>query len=478
MDTIADTKQSFAERVNLIGLLDPSRAGATFFLAIFDQHPEVLTCPWIHYIYSYIITEFGEEDELDSSRAHSFMIDKSFFRFAFNDLDARLAREMSSFGNDPTAVINPKTSRLAFDKLVLDRGTITRRDLILAAYYAFAVGSGRDIEKVKYILVSDAVSLRAENPLGGFSGKAIHAMIRDFPNAKCITLVRDFRACFASARHEWVNRNENMYTLSASNYFNNLDDLCSLQLTRHGCVYLYWLTYFIAAARTTHVLESEYIDQFITVRNEDLNTNWLPTLRSTCDWLDVSFWRGWAKRDYAPTSVGKPWRGHGAYNNRSQANLHGPLQNDPDEVSRKVTGPNIYVTQRWKSRLGNNEIKLLEILYRGEMKQLSYEFLYYAEPNYDGLKFITNLMLPFKGELPTLKWIINGRWLGPKEISQRLFYAMSFLPFYLLSRLQLLRLYVSGFFKPTAPPAKAGHKRQWSSKKQPCHISREPRSAI
>ena len=51
-----DRYEDFSKKVNLMLLIDHAgRAGNVFFLTIFDNHPEVISCPWIHYIYSYII---------------------------------------------------------------------------------------------------------------------------------------------------------------------------------------------------------------------------------------------------------------------------------------------------------------------------------------------------------------------------------------------------------------------------------------
>lgn len=440
--------ERFLKEVNIIEIFDHSgRAGNGFFLTIFDQHPEVLTCPWVHYIYSYVVTEFGEDEVLDSGKAHAFITERSYFKYVYNDLDEDLASQITKMGGDPSSEVDRYKVRNFFDSRLFEGKTITRKNLILTAYLAYALGVNRDIEQIKYVLVSDAVSLRYENVLKGFTGKVIEAVKKDFDNPKCISLVRDPRANFASNRHQFVNSLGNIYGIRFGNYFSELKRLLFQDFSMYyGCVFLFWTSFFVSAARTIYSFKKKYKQYFITIRNEDLNTKFIDTMKVICEWLNISLLKEWSQKDYTPTMVGKPWGGTGAYNNRYQTNLYGLLKNDPPEVSSKVTGPNVYVTQRWKSRMGKNEIKLMEILFREEMADLSYDFSYYKDKKYGALWFIGNLILPFKGELPTLKWIKNGKNLGVKEVFQRLFYCVSFPPFYILSRIIFMKLYFTGFF--------------------------------
>lgn len=59
--------------------------------------------------------------------------------------------------------------------------------------------------------------------------------------------------------------------------------------------------------------------------------------------------RDWDCDDYSPTMLGHPWKKTVAYSNRYPTMHTGPLQNDSDRISQKVTGPNLYVTERWKN---------------------------------------------------------------------------------------------------------------------------------
>src|SRR6185503_16878760 len=97
---------------------------------------------------------------------------------------------------------------------------------------------------IRYILMGDAISLRTEQAVQGFSGRLVDVVLKDFPDAKLVRLIRDPRATFASPRHQFVNSFGNMYAIAPGNYFSRLRDLLRANLTmENGSVYLYWLIY-------------------------------------------------------------------------------------------------------------------------------------------------------------------------------------------------------------------------------------------
>lgn len=438
--------ERLARRINLALVFDHvGRAGNGFFLSIFDQHPQVLTTNWVHYLYSYIVNEFGEADVLDSRRALEFITSRSYFRYVFNEPRGEAAETMRRFGADPNTPLDRAKARNAFEAAVLKEGAVKRRDLILAAYAAYALAAGRDLEQVRYVLLSDAVSLRSEHVRDGFSGKVLGCALADFPKARFMSLVRDPRAMFASNRHQFVNGLDNMYALSPSSALRRLKELTGLDQRPDNSVWLYWLWYAAQTAKTINRLKQEHPDHFLTVRNEDLNLRFAPTMRALCAWLDVDFFGPWSDAGYVPTSAGRPWRGTGAYNSRYQTRTTGPLLNDPIEVADKVTGPNRYVTERWRTRLAPHEIELVDLLFAGEMRQLGYAPL--ASSNGSSPKTLAQILRkPFRGELPSLRWLRDGLGQGGTEFSRRLFYALAHPAFAALSRVQMLRLHARGVF--------------------------------
>ena len=70
----------FRQSVNLMLVIDHAgRAGNGFFQTIFDKHPQVVVCPWIHYIYSYIIEEFGDKETLSCEEVQEFLATNDLF---------------------------------------------------------------------------------------------------------------------------------------------------------------------------------------------------------------------------------------------------------------------------------------------------------------------------------------------------------------------------------------------------------------
>ena len=438
--SIPEAFQSFARRVNLVVAIDHSgRAGNGFFQAIFDQHPEILTCPWMHYVYSYIETEFGDLPILDSARASAFLTTRAYFRYVYLDVDDRRSKEITKFGGDPAAPIDREVIRRVFQEVVASSATISRRDAVVAMYFAFAIGCGRATEAIKYILVTDAISLRTEHASSAFSGNVIDRIMYDFPDARLVQLVRDPRASFASTNHQYVNSAGNMYGLHWGNYWSSVKLLLEGRFDwERVFVFGFLLLYFRQAFLAVERKASQYHLHFRRLRNEDLNLDFITTMRALCDWLGVAALSAWSSATYVPTMLGRQWKGTGAYNSTYQTNTFGPLSNDPDKIALQVTGPNEYVTRRWRKRLAPNEIYLIEWVLHEEIRRYGYDYMELRSDNADDLT--RRLSAPMRGELPTLRWILSGRHLGWRELADRVFFTVSFIPFYIGVRIQLMRL--------------------------------------
>lgn len=441
-----DQIKNSIKEVNLAAVLDYSgRGGNAFFLTIFDQHPEVLCCPLMHYTYSYLVTEFGEENEIPASIAKHFLKVKSYFRLLYDEPIGQTRDSIYRIGLDPElgmTAINRELLRELFEGYFLDRNIITRKELALLPFLIYAAASGRDLSKIKYVLVSDAISLRSEDVNISFSGRVIDVLLADFPKAKLIDIVRDPRATFASPRHQYVNLFGNMYALKPGNFLSRLKTLITRNIKQdNGCVYLYWLMYIAQAYRTLCVKKQQYQGVFFTVKNEDLNLNFIQTMQKIATELEVFFLDRWKENEFfQPTILGHPWKGSGAYNNRYQENKFGPLDNDSDEVASKSIGPNQYVTERWKSRLSQREIELTERLFSDQLTDFKYASIYGHSKQSDIACLIRTALLPFQGEFPTFKWIKNGLKVSRREWIDRIYYSISFFPFYVISRLVLFDL--------------------------------------
>ena len=443
MNSNSESFEVFSSRINLLLALDHAgRAGNAFFQTIFDLHPEVITCPWIHYVYSYIVTKCGTDDLIDSQVAHDYWTTQSYFQWVHNDLDEAGRNTILKFGGDPDAPLDRPVIRRVFREIVLSRQTISRRDLVLATYYAIALGTGRDTRPMKYVLVTDSISLRFENVFSGFSGMVVDIVLKDFPHARIVHLIRDPRAGFASTNHQFINSLGNMYGIRWGNSLRRLIRMWRLDFN-WDCIFVFgfWLMYFRRTYQAVIRKREEHSRQILTLRNEDLNLRFVPTMQRLCGDLGIAMHPDWSADSWTPTMIGRPWTGTGAYNTQYQKNKYGPLPNDPDHVAKAVTGPNAYVTQRWRKRLARNEIHLIEWFLAPELEFFGYEFLEYKPGRRQAWRWLWALAQPLRGELPTVRWILNGRLAGgSREVLNRVFYSVVFPLYYLMSRISFLRI--------------------------------------
>lgn len=437
---------SVSAKVNLTAVIDSSgRGGNLFFLTLFDLHPEVACCPIVQYSYSYILAEFGDSGSIDAVQAHHFLCNKSYFRLLYNDSTPDNDLLFERMGGTPSAVLDRPRLRQLIDAFFAERIRVTRKELIVAPLVAHALIRGVAIEKLRYVLIGDAISRRTESVQEGFSGSIIDRIVEDFPEAKISRLMRDPRATFASPRHQFVNSLGNMYAVKPGNYLSRLLTLISGGLTpENGCVYLYWLLYLKQAENAVLRKEAQYPEHFMVIKNEELNLSFVDATQRISNWLGVDRMESWNSTDFVPTVIGVPWKGAGAYNSRYQRATTGLLPNDPEEVSLKVTGPNEYVTRRWRTRLNRREIVLIEYLFARDLQVYGYEFLTSTKDRSPTRVILSILWGPFEGELPTWVWLKKGFAESWKEGSVRLFYAFSFPPFYIASRLKLLQYRIQG----------------------------------
>ncbi|MDC0156176.1 sulfotransferase [Verrucomicrobia bacterium] len=432
--------RDFFKKVRPLYLIDHAgRAGNGFFQTLFDEHPEVLSIPWIHYCTSYFITEFGDTEEVDSRKAQAFWTKTSYFRFFYHELSDADHELVYRFGGNPETAIDRRKVRAIFDQLILSKDSVSAKEVIFASYFAIAKALGRKMEEIKFLILTDSISLRTENVFSGFSGRVIEHAIKDSPNAKFIHLVRDPRAGFASSNHQFVNQLGNMYALDSFHIFAKVKDLIDCRLSMSGpFVFAFWILYFIQTFRAIENKKSQKPGLFLTVWNEDLNLRFKPTMKKLSQNLQISYNANWDQPDYLPTMLGHEWKGTGGYSNRYQTKNSGPLQNDPDEISSKVTGPNSYVTERWKKRLSKNELYLLEYFFRHEIETYGYDFTSDAPLINNEASIWMRMLFPLQGEIPHLNWLLHGFRQSPTEFAKRLTYYLVLPIFYPLGRLVFL----------------------------------------
>ena len=172
--------------------------------------------PLFHYTYSYLDSYFGREREILGSDAQHFLSTVAYTRLLYQDPVGDIAELIGRIGADLETPFRRDIFRSVIDEYCEQSQYISRKNVVLLPYVAYAVATGRDLEAVRYVLVSDAISRRTESVVDGFSGKVVDEILKDFPEAKLVHITRDPRATFASPRHQFVNSLGNMYGVSTS----------------------------------------------------------------------------------------------------------------------------------------------------------------------------------------------------------------------------------------------------------------------
>ena len=441
---IVKTIERSLRKLNLIGLIDHGgRAGSNFFCCLFDSHEEVISVPWIHYSYSYFMDKFRTEHRVNKNDAKLFLCNETYFKYLYNYPKKHSHELIKKIGGNIFSFKKRKELREIFDIYIDHKEEFSRRDLILLPYICFALSIKKKIDLVKYVLINDAANLRNENIIDNFDGKIVDIIIKDFPKAKMISLARDPRAQYASSRHQSVNEFDNNYNLSFKNFFRIFYNLLKEKVDLDsGPANLSWILYQIESTRIIHKCKKRYKTNFITIRNEDINLNFIKTMTKLSKWLNISFFKNWLNKKYEPTMLGAKWKGTGAYSNSYQKVTDGLLANDPNEISKTLTRPNKFVTERWKNRMNKNEILFLERIFFEEIKSMEYKFSKDLSKISDLRIFFRYGLVPDIGEKPTYKWIKNGFKKNTNIFFNRILYFIFFPLLFIICRIKLFKFLV------------------------------------
>ena len=109
----------FSDNTNLLLLIDHAgRAGNGFFQAIFDSHPEVITCPWVHYIYSSLTDSFGGKTEYNQKEVLDYIHSNPYLQTIFSDLNEKNREFILKMGGNINASIDRNKVKETFLQLI------------------------------------------------------------------------------------------------------------------------------------------------------------------------------------------------------------------------------------------------------------------------------------------------------------------------------------------------------------------------
>ena len=316
-------------------------------------------------------------EKVNKENALKFISEFSYFRLLYNEPRGEIGDLIHKIGGDIKANFDRSKYRKLINKLCSEKKKfLSRREVIVFSMGAYAECRGFDVKKIKYIGLNDAVSLRGEDLLKGYSSQHLKQANKDFPNIIYLALLRDPRAQFASTRHQMINEFGNNYNLKMGNWWSSLENLIFNRISLDDGPAHFCLLYQVAAFKALVSIWRESQAKWLFVKNEDINTKFLPTMTALCNKLSINPDQAWVRDgdEFKPTMLGQPWAGTGAYSSRYQNIKNGPLENDPQKTILKAIGPNSYVIRRWKSRLPTAEKYLLEKFFNWKLNYFPIQF--------------------------------------------------------------------------------------------------------
>jgi hypothetical protein len=286
------------------------RSGTTLLMSLIDSHPELFIYPddskFFHLFYPNI-----DESNLKDEKKSKYIIENNIK----NTVNLINGQKYLDFPFDEMEIID------IFNKAVgLD---YSWKNLLNSLIYSFWCLSPQNKTKMKRWVEKTTSS-------------EIYALeiIKKFPNAKFIHVVREPKDNYASLKTGWESK------------YKNLTDTSTIELLRQSCIDRGVL------GLKTGLLNRSIIgnDKYLILRYEDLVGDMDNSLSIVAEFLDVdrhSF-------SLSPTFFGKPWKGN---------NLAG------ERFSSVVNSQ----VGRWHKEIEGHEGALMEFYFDSVMKAFNYE---------------------------------------------------------------------------------------------------------
>ena len=87
--------------VPVIVVLDHARAGNSFFVRLFDQHPNILTIPIVGYLPYVLENLFDSHGTITGKIAYNYLLESTDVRKVFSELTDEIKTEIIRLGDDP-----------------------------------------------------------------------------------------------------------------------------------------------------------------------------------------------------------------------------------------------------------------------------------------------------------------------------------------------------------------------------------------
>jgi len=285
------------------------KSGTTLLMALFDSHPQIVSYPL--QLKYYEMFSGAENIALASVEAYRrIFMSKSKIRYFYNERlkGENLDQSTYDLGRFDHELLAQKLNAAKIDTILQSYGdeACDRKRFFYLAHFALAESGGRDWSKIKIILSKS-----------GFWGLSyIDEMLRDFPDAKIIHVIRDPLRNYASK----IRIGQRLWP--------DDETFCAVDEIRAG---------FEAACKY------QAQPNYRLLKYEDLVNDPQKIMRGMCDWLGLDYEDSLLR----PSILGDAWSG-----NSSQI---GKLDHISAEPAGRTTS-DVGILRRWILRRGLSSV--------------------------------------------------------------------------------------------------------------------------
>lgn len=406
MSYLADKKvQQSDEQIDIgsipvVFFMGVGRCGLYLTKSVFDWHDEVIILPMTNKFYP--VWEKYQCDEIsDPDKIADIFLDNSVFSWFKEDY---YHHPYSNQDYDFTNV-NWSIFSKSFREFLRQR-EVSSRNTFLGLFYAYTLASKNNLKTAK-VIMADA-----------FYDDFTEAVLRDFPDARFIHIMRDHRANISSLKAFYLSmygrltHPKKKWTKGGSLFIDIIkDSMVVLMRMLH---------------RNLNVMGN---GRYFVLKFEDLKMKGNDAINRLSEWLGIE--NNAALLNL--TMAGKETAGNSAF------------------YDERVKGASTEPVYRWKKHLRENEIRMIEFLFGKSMDQTGYERIY---KNNVWNRFVGFLccFLPWQGEI-----FYNGfrknlaKEEKKKQFRQNVIKPIVYFPFniymFILSRCLLLKSMLFGELK-------------------------------
>ena len=286
------------EKIDVVSLITAGRTGSLFLLSLIDNHPQVSVIPTelkFHQTWDHLgCSSLDTPDKMaDAWMRHS--------KLAIMRNDQRWA------GYDF------KAFHFRWVQLLFNEG-LSRSRVFLSLHQAYEEVAGRLHGKYRVIVEFSSHPHFA------------HHLLEDFPSARFIQVVRDYRGNYASVKQKIINLNGGLFERHGLRIRHALPDVLDFLLER---------------AEAAASLQARVgTNCWRILSNVDLHLNNSATMISLAEWLGIDY-TDTLRRS---TINGIEWEGNSSF-------------------GEKFSGTSTNVLDRWRSKISENEARLVDYIF-------------------------------------------------------------------------------------------------------------------